>query len=238
MTRPLICARRLGPAVWRLGLRLGLGLLMSLVMLASVWHASVLAWDGERILLAARRYGPQATEAVQLLQGVVQQALTTKDDWRRLSLINTFFNQRIQYRDDIDVWGQVDYWASPLEALQKGAGDCEDYAIGKYFTLVAMGVPHRQLRMVYVRADRGGGLVQPHMVLAFYPTPTADPWVLDSLIPDVRRASQRPDLQPVFSFNADALWEGSGGVTLAGHPAERLSRWREVLQKARQEGFF
>ena len=45
-----------------------------------------------------------------------------------------------------------DYWASPLETLDKGRGDCEDYAIAKYFSLLAAGVPVARLRLVYVRA--------------------------------------------------------------------------------------
>jgi hypothetical protein len=60
--------------------------------------------------------------------------------------------------------------------------------------------------------------------------------VLDSLIGEIRPASRRPDLAPVFSFNSDGLWQGTGGQS-AGDPVARLSRWREVLAKARNEGF-
>ncbi|MBL3278677.1 hypothetical protein ELP91_28930, partial [Klebsiella pneumoniae] len=80
-----------------------------------------------------------------------------------------------------DVWGQVDYWGSPLETLTKGQGDCEDYAIGKYFALMAAGVPSARMRLVYVRAQNGG-VIQAHMVLAYYPTPDAEPLILDNLI--------------------------------------------------------
>jgi hypothetical protein len=52
----------------------------------------------------------------------------------------------------------------------------------------------------------------------------------------VRPASRRPDLAPVFSFNSEGLWQGVAGAT-AGDPVARLSRWREVLEKARAEGF-
>jgi hypothetical protein len=40
----------------------------------------------------------------------------------------------------------------------------------------------------------------------------------------------------VFSFNAEGLWQGVAGAS-AGDPAARLSRWREVLTKAKAEGF-
>ncbi|MGS0756971.1 transglutaminase-like cysteine peptidase, partial [Roseateles sp. GG27B] len=134
-----------------------------------------------------------------------------------------------------EVWGQVDYWASPLESLDKGRGDCEDYAIAKYFSLLSAGVPVAKLRLVYVRALLGGRSVA-HMVLAYYAQPGAEPLILDNLLPDVRPASQRPDLQPVFSFNSEGLWQGVGSIT-AGDPVARLSQWRELLTKVQAEGF-
>jgi predicted transglutaminase-like cysteine proteinase len=203
-------------------------------LLLTVLVAALHAWDGERMNAAAQRIGPRAVAGVQALQPLLMQAARL-DEAERLPLINEFFNRRIVYREDIDVWGQADYWASPLELLGKGAGDCEDYAIAKYFSLVATGVPVAKLRMVYVRAQVGGG-VQAHMVLAYYPQPSAEPLILDSLVTEVRPASRRPDLAPVFSFNSEGLWQGVGAAS-AGDPVARLSRWREVLQKAKAEGF-
>lgn len=195
------------------------------------------AWDTERMLAAARKMSHNATAGVQALQPVLTQALGL-DEMARLQAINQFFNRRILFRDDTEAWGQVDHWASPLETLDKGQGDCEDYAIAKYFSLLAVGVPTAKLRLVYVRAQIGGpqGAVQAHMVLAYYATPGAEPMILDNLITELRPASRRPDLVPVFSFNSEGLWQGVGAQT-AGDPAARLSRWREVLEKARAEGF-
>ncbi|HET19999.1 MAG TPA: sulfate adenylyltransferase, partial [Chromatiales bacterium] len=45
-----------------------------------------------------------------------------------------------------------------------------------------------------------------HMVLTYYPEPSAEPLVLDNLVPDIRLASRRQDLVPVYSFNGDGLW--------------------------------
>jgi predicted transglutaminase-like cysteine proteinase len=195
------------------------------------------AWDAERMLVSAKKLSPRAVAGVLALQPLLTQALDLEDG-ARLKLINEFFNRRVLFRDDMEVWGQIDYWASPLETLDKGAGDCEDYAIAKYFSLLAVGVPVAKLRMVYVRAEIGGpqGAVQAHMVLAYYAAPGAEPMILDNLITEVRPASRRPDLVPVFSFNSEGLWQGVGPQT-AGDPTVRLSRWREVLAKARAEGF-
>ena len=195
------------------------------------------AWDAERMLAAARKLSPRAVTEVQSLQPVLTQALDL-DERGQLQAINEFFNRHVLFRDDTEVWGQIDYWASPLETLHKGRGDCEDYAVAKYFSLLALGMPTSKLRMVYVRAQIGGpqGLVQAHMVLAYYAAPGAEPMILDNLITELRPASRRPDLVPVFSFNSEGLWQGVGTQS-AGDPTARLSRWREVLAKARSEGF-
>jgi len=199
--------------------------------------AGLRAWDVDRMTSAAQHAGPRAVAGVQALQQVVAMA-SALDDAGRLEAINQFYNRRILFRDDQVVWGQLDYWASPLETLNMGQGDCEDFAIAKYFSLVAMGMPAAKLRLVYVRAQVGGpqGVVQAHMVLAYHPSPDAEPLILDNLMSEIRPASRRPDLAPVFSFNGDGLWQGVGSQA-AGDPVARLSRWREVLAKARAEGF-
>jgi predicted transglutaminase-like cysteine proteinase len=195
------------------------------------------AWDADRMLAAAQRLGSAAVAQVRALQPVLAAGAADEDE-QRLQEVNRFFNRRIVFVDDIEAWGQNDYWASPLETLEKGRGDCEDFAIAKYFSLIASGVPAAKMRLVYVRATIGGpgGVVQPHMVLAYYAQPAAEPLILDNLIGDVRPASRRPDLQPVFSFNGEGLWEGAGARPV-GDPLARLSRWRDVLAKARAEGF-
>jgi len=212
-------------ARWRAAALLAVGLLALSVSLAL---------DSGKLLEAAAKIGPRATaEAPQLLQ-LIERAATLDDD-RRLVLINNYFNQRIAFHDDMEVWGKLDYWASPLESLDKGRGDCEDYAIAKYFSLFAAGMPAAKLRMVYVRAQLGGKSLA-HMVLAYYAQPGAEPLILDNLLPEVRPASARPDLQPVFSFNTEGLWQGVGQAA-QGDPVARLSQWRDLLAKVRAEGF-
>jgi predicted transglutaminase-like cysteine proteinase len=201
------------------------------------WSLAPRAWDADAMLRAAQAQGPQALAGAKALQTLLS-GLTGADEAAKLGAVNQFFNRRILFASDAEVWGQQDYWASPLEMLGKGRGDCEDYVIGKYFSLLAVGVPVAKLRLVYVRAQIGGpgGVLEAHMVLAYYAEPGAEPAILDNLISDIRPASRRPDLEPVFSFNSEGLWQGTGATT-AGDPVARLSRWREVLAKARAEGF-
>lgn len=213
-------------------------LMFGLLLINSQLHA----WDALRMEQAAQRQGSAAVLGLKALQSVLSRAVDQTDE-ARLDAVNQFFNRRIQFRPDQEVWGQLDYWASPMELLEKGQGDCEDYVIAKYFSLLASGMPTARLRLVYVRAQLGGegGVVQAHMVLAYYPAHAAsatppEPLILDNLISDIRSASRRPDLTPVFSFNSDGLWQGVNGAP-DGDPLVRLSRWREVMNKARSEGF-
>jgi predicted transglutaminase-like cysteine proteinase len=162
-------------------------------------------------------------------------------DVDRLKKANDFFNRAVAFADDTQVWGQMDYWATPVETLGRAAGDCEDYAIAKYFTLLELGVEPHKLRLIYVRAKTGtsdNALLQAHMVLAYYAQPDAEPLVLDNLVGEIRPASRRPDLVPVFSFNKDGVFTGISGkdaVPAAG--TGRLSRWEDLLKRAREEGF-
>jgi predicted transglutaminase-like cysteine proteinase len=186
--------------------------------------------------LARDRYGPGGVDAVAAWQQVLESA-TALPEAEQLERVNSFFNRRIRFEDDRTVWGQTDYWATPLETLGRGAGDCEDFTIAKYASLLALGLPREKLRLVYVRAligDPRAGIIQAHMVLGYYATPTAEPLVLDNLLSEIRPASRRPDLFPVFSFNDQGLW--LGGPHPVADATARLSRWRDLLSRMAAEG--
>lgn len=186
--------------------------------------------------LAQVKHGDKAVSVIKNWESALNRVLP-KPEVRRLQEINDYFNMYLSFQADQTVWGVRDYWATPLEALLRGSADCEDYAIAKYFSLKYVGVDPSRLRMTYVRARTGVGAtgLQAHMVLAYYATPDSDPLVLDNLMSEVRPASRRPDLLPVFSFNADGLWKGASAST----PREKneLSLWQGVLSKMKQEGF-
>lgn len=186
--------------------------------------------------VAQQRFGAAAADAVDGWRSVM-------GGWRdlpeevQLQRVNEFFNRRIRFAEDSQIWGQPDYWATPLEVLAKGAGDCEDYVFAKYFTLRELGVAEHRLRMTYVRArigSAGSSVTQAHMVLSYYATPDAVPLVLDNLVTGIRPASARPDLAPVFSFNMQGIFVG--GATQASQPVDRVSRWREMLLRMNAEG--
>lgn len=212
---------------------------LSVFMLLAGTSVDSPAWDADRIRLSAARQGAQAQESVRILLDTVTTASHLEEE-ARLHLLNQFFNRRVVFHDDLAVWGQIDYWATPLEMLARGEGDCEDYAIAKYFSLIAAGINPARMRLVYVKATLAGvagASQQAHMVLAYYGSVgSTDPLILDNLIGEIRPASRRPDLLPVFSFNTEGLWSGTQGPG-AGDPVSRLSRWRDLLAKAREQGF-
>src|SRR5690606_7679988 len=45
------------------------------------------------------------------------------DERALLERINRFVNRSVQHGEDQDIWGQADYWATPLETLGRGRGD-------------------------------------------------------------------------------------------------------------------
>lgn len=195
------------------------------------------AFDPERLRQSMQQKYGQAGLAVleewfALLQQLQNQTVQTQ-----LRGVNEFFNRHIRWVDDIQVWGEKDYWATPLEALGKGQGDCEDYSIAKYITLKQLGITSQYLRMIYVRARIGRSqITQAHMVLGYYSTPNAEPLVLDNIVPSITPASQRSDLDPLFSFNSDGLWAG-GSTESRADPLARLSRWRSVIERMQTQGF-
>lgn len=149
----------------------------------------------------------------------------------RLTQTNQFFNQ-LRFLSDGEQWGSRDYWATPLEFLGRGAGDCEEFAIAKYVTLVKSDVPTAQLRITYVKALRPR---QAHMVLTWAPKSGDMPLVLDNLIAEIRPASARTDLIPVYSFNADSLWISKVGSEKRVSDASNVGHWQDLRRRMAKE---
>jgi predicted transglutaminase-like cysteine proteinase len=184
--------------------------------------------------LALSRYGPDAASTVAEWRALAEE-IGTLPESRKLAMVNDFFNSRIHWVTDSEAWGKDDYWATPLETMGTGMGDCEDFAIAKYVTLVLAGVDVSKLRITYVKAQIGGNNAA-HMVLAYYPEPSADPQILDNLKLEIHPASWRNDLTPVYGFNSVGLWIGGRARAATFDPTAKLSRWRDLLRRASDEG--
>jgi predicted transglutaminase-like cysteine proteinase len=146
----------------------------------------------------------------------------------QLQSVNSFVNA-VPWFDDLEHWGQVDYWATPAETFASHGGDCEDFAIAKYFLLKELGVPIERLRITYVRAVK---INQPHMVLAYYASPGGEPLILDNLDGRVRPASERGDLVPVYSFNDEDV------VIIQGNrkgSSMQIRAWQGLIDRLQKE---
>lgn len=214
--------------------RVSVGITLTLV-LSLFAYATLDSHKMQQIMQA--RYG---NDGVALLNAWSQMLATanTRSADQQLQQVNAFFNDNIRYRSDDLVWKKSDYWATPVEIMGVRAGDCEDYTIAKYLSLIQLGIANEQLRLIYVKAQIGGPhskTFQAHMVLGYYSTPDAIPLILDNLVSTIEPANKRPDLKPVFSFNSEGLWVGN--QTTATDPTARLSRWRDLLARINEEGF-
>jgi predicted transglutaminase-like cysteine proteinase len=186
---------------------------------------------------AKQRYGDEAYINTLELHALLT-SLQAASEAEKLKQINNFFNQKIEFGEDVDVWGKSDYWATPLESIGRLAGDCEDYSIAKYTFLKILNVPNEKLRLTYVRAEmmnQEKKVVLAHMVLSYYATPQSEPLILDSLVPEIMPSSKRKDLNPIFSFNDKGLWVGTSSKS-KGNSTSHLSRWRDVLVRMQADG--
>ncbi len=113
--------------------------------------------------------------------------------------VNKYVNS-YPYISDNKLWGQSDYWATPLEFFARG-GDCEDFAIAKYASLRALGVPEERLRLAIVH-DKQKNI--PHAVLIVYTERGA--MVLDNQNKSMQAASSVNRYRPIFSINRSAWW--------------------------------
>jgi len=154
--------------------------------------------------------------------------LADKDIKKQLTEVNRFFNQ-FKYQEDMKLWQQKDYWATPEEFIGVNSGDCEDYVVAKYFALRYLGVPDKKLYLTYVKAVRENVA---HMVLSYFPTPKSIPLILDNYNPQILSANRRRDLLPVYSFNAKSLFLTNASAGLGRSlPTDKIknNKWQKML---------
>jgi predicted transglutaminase-like cysteine proteinase len=112
-----------------------------------------------------------------------------------LGWINRAVNLSIRPMSDWSQYGYADFWASPLQTLRSGAGDCEDYAILKYTALRALGIRPDDLRLLIVHDKIALG---EHAVLAVRIEQT---WLLlDNRTMSMINAEEITQYQPLFAM--------------------------------------
>lgn len=118
----------------------------------------------------------------------------------QLIQVNRYVNET-PYMLDVANWGESDHWASPTEFFAKG-GDCEDYAIAKYFLLRELGVPPEQLRIVVLHDRRRR---QEHAVLAV--TWEDRTLLLDNVRNRIVPWRELRHYLPIYSLNERSAWQ-------------------------------
>lgn len=198
-----------------------------MVLIASIINGQNFRLDTELLIKAEQKYGKSARLRLVAWENLIITD-NSQTELEKLEKVNQFFNQ-MEFVEDIDHWGNKDYWATPIEFLGTQGGDCEDFTIAKYFTLKAMGIEEEKLNLTYVKALTYN---VHHMVLTYFSTPGSEPLVLDNIVADIKPASQRRDLLPIYSFNGTGLWlaKQRGRGKLAGS-SSRLKRWQDLVQR-------
>lgn len=157
----------------------------------------------------------------ELLRRVMQQAPA-----RRAEVINLAINQF----DHADATGPV-VWQSPQQLVQRGAGDCKDFALAKFWLLRHSGSPREQVRMAYGDVQIGAA-TRRHLVVLLW-TDGDSPLVLDNLLPGAHRLADRRDLRILFSFDETGFYESTGPNRIADQP---LTGWQGLWERIAPPG--
>jgi len=130
----------------------------------------------------------------------LMEGLRGKSRIKQIDAVNRFVN-RYPYIEDIVNWGMEDYWATVYEFQQK-SGDCEDYAIAKFTSLRALGVPNDDMRIEIVQDLNLGGII--HAILIVFVD--GQVYVLDNQIKQVMLAIDIYHYKPIYSINETHWW--------------------------------
>jgi predicted transglutaminase-like cysteine proteinase len=143
--------------------------------------------------------------------------------------VNNFWNQQIASVEDKDVHGK-DFWQAPSETWKRRTGDCDDYAVAKYYTLLALGVPRSQLKLANVALDMRGDLGL-HIVVLY--TNQRGTWVLDNIAQDVMLLTDRWDIKGFLAVYDDAgtTWVSERPVRVTTPKQWNTMRSREASHR-------
>lgn len=116
------------------------------------------------------------------------------DDFIKLNTVNDLFNE-YSFKSDMDVYKKTDYWATRKEFIYKGSGDCEDFVIAKYFTLLELGIDESKLSLLHNLHDN-----QYHLVLAYQEDQFSDLFILDNINKRILPLTQRNDILVLYTL--------------------------------------
>jgi predicted transglutaminase-like cysteine proteinase len=158
-----------------------------------------------------------------------------------LEEISEFVNRRFIYKTDEENYQRNDYWVSPSELCKKQSGDCEDYALCKYFMALACGIPKKHLKFIYNKGlyAYNDTHYKNHLCLVYSADGSdfTDPIVLDNMIASLRPLSKRPDIKAKYLVDEVSTVSLTGPDITYQLTSSVFRQLPAVIDKARREGF-
>jgi len=148
----------------------------------------------------------------------------------QLKKVNLYLNGLLPQYDAI-TYNQEERWATPKEFLSFGHGDCEDYSIIKYYSLLRLGFDAQRLYLLIVREKYRGSK---HMVMAYFDKQNRAPLILDNLSFRILRLDKRVDLEAELLVNTSGVYEFSEGFKLK-KIAKRYKEFEELEMKVKSD---
>lgn len=147
----------------------------------------------------------------------------------QLLRVNFYLNQ-LPTKIDIANYNQSDYWSTPKEFLTCGYGDCEDYAIIKYFTLLKLGFEKDKL-FITTSYEKYTG--QQHMVLSYFESENSPPLILDNLSYKILDLEKRVDLKLQIFINQTGAYKIDANNTLV-KVGDAPKKFKELMKKVEE----
>lgn len=166
------------------------------------WTGMISRYDTEKDYAAEgecgkMRFFPCSVNQWQSMLG----RMKDKDFEEQLEQVNQWSNRHPYIEDQIN-WGLEDFWETPPEFMEI-SGDCEDYAISKYYSLRALGYAPQRLRIIIVQDLNLGGVI--HAVLGVYDE-DGELFILDNQSQQVMPALRIYHYRPIFGINESSWW--------------------------------
>lgn len=131
-----------------------------------------------------------------------------------ISDINTNINNLIKYTSDENLYGTEDHWANFEEISDSLSGDCEDFALLKYWTLRKLGIPAKSMHIL-IFYDKIVRIHHAVLVVA----KGKDQLVLDNRTDTIIKIEKLTDIAPNMAINENEFF-------IYGKTKKDVRKWR------------
>ena len=176
---------------------------MQLLLISSVLLSSNYPYFTEKDFIAIEKKAGKIAKNRAMDYQHTLLSLKSANKTKQLNFLNNYLNQLLPQYDAV-MQNQEDYWATPKEFLITGYGDCEDYVIIKYFSLLKLGFDEDKLYITTVNELYSGGY---HMVLSYFAEAGKPPLILDNLSFRILDLSKRTDIKADVFINSKGVFK-------------------------------